>query len=44
MRASAEYGEEVVRELVSEAITPYETATGSFHFQNTFRFLVARKP
>ncbi len=44
VKAAADYGEELVREKVSEAITPYETPSGGFRFQNTFRFLVARKP
>ncbi len=44
VRVAAEHGEELVRKTVSDAITPYETASGGFRFENTFRFLVARKP
>lgn len=44
VRVAAEHGEELVRKMVSEAITPYQTPSGGFRFENTFRFLVARKP
>jgi SAM-dependent methyltransferase len=44
VRVAAERGEELVQTIVSEAITPFETPSGRFRFENTFRFLVARKP
>jgi SAM-dependent methyltransferase len=44
VRVAAEHSWELVNATVSEAIAPFETPSGGFRFENTFRFLVARKP
>jgi ubiquinone/menaquinone biosynthesis C-methylase UbiE len=40
--ATRHAGEEPVRRAVTAAIAPFRTLQGSYHVENTFRFLVAR--
>jgi len=41
VRAIEAAGEERVREVVTQALTPYRTASGGYHLENVFRYLIA---
>ncbi len=40
--ALQEAGEDVVRKALTKAAAPYKTASGTYEFHNTFRYLLAR--